>query len=73
MGHVFHHNPDIVAIQYDPMQYLSNYRKLCIQNAPFVNEFADREKRGVFGDDELEESMFDEFEENIEEIHQRRE
>jgi hypothetical protein len=62
-----------VAIQYDPMNYLSNYRKFCLQNAQFVSEYKDREKRGVFGDDELEESMIYDFEDKVEEIHQKRE
>jgi hypothetical protein len=50
------------------MLFVSNIRKFALENAPFVNEFVNREKRGIFGSDELEQSML-EFEDNIEEIH----
>ena len=64
--------PSMICVQYDPMLFISNVRKFALENAPFVNEFVNREKRGIFGSDELEQSML-EFEDNIEEIHQKRE
>jgi hypothetical protein len=45
------HKPDFVAIQYDPMQYLYSYRQFNLNNSEFIEEFKDKEKRGVFGDD----------------------
>jgi hypothetical protein len=36
------------------MLYLSHVRKFALENAPFVEEFINREKRGIFGSDDLE-------------------
>jgi hypothetical protein len=33
------------------MVYMANIRTFALENAPFVNEFMNRERRGVFGSD----------------------
>ena len=54
------------------MSYITKFRKFAISNAPFVHELSERDRRGVFGTEEREQSML-EFEERIEEIHRSRE
>lgn len=54
IDHIKSCDPSLICVQYDPMLYVSNIRKFSLENAPFVNEFVNREKRGIFGSDELE-------------------
>ena len=48
-GDIMKYNPRLICIQYDPMKYIYHFRKFSIENAPFFNEYASKEKEGIFG------------------------
>lgn len=47
-GDIIKHHPRLICVQYDPMKYIYNFRKFSIENAPFFNEYASKEKEGIF-------------------------
>lgn len=48
-GDIMKYTPRLICVQYDPMKYISHFRKFSIENAPFFNEYANKEKEGIFG------------------------
>ena len=54
------------------MKFLSKFRSFASDNTPFIKEFMNREKQGVFGTHDMESSMLD-FEDKVEEMHAQNE
>ena len=42
--------PDVIAVQYDPMQYLYNCRNFALNTIPYMKDDLDMEEYGVFTD-----------------------
>lgn len=50
--HLTQYKPAFVCVQYDPMRFITNFRKFALANTTLINEFKNRDQRGVFGPNE---------------------